>query len=112
MKENENVNMSCSVRYEGAWAPSIHWYVGNNTSVFEQRVTAGIYDITKSSHVTSLLTLNAKESHHGHNYKCVILFDNSTGLLTVNQTRNGSFNVNIPSYNHKCNVPALNVLCK
>ena len=111
MNEHEEVSMRCSVRYEGVWAPSIHWY-----DAAEQLVTVGVYNETNNSIITSNLTLKANASHHDHIYKCRILFDNSTGLMVqqlhVSTKVNYPTNVNVPSYQHTCIVPDLRISCK
>jgi len=102
VKEFEEVSMRCSTDYRGGWAPSIHWQDG-----YGQRITAGVFNVTNSSHVTSFLNVTASASHHGVVYSCVILFDNSSQIFAQENVSS-----NTPSYQHTCSLPAVNISCK
>ena len=103
VQENNVIRMTCSITYNGKWAPVTRWY----NSVTRHNFTYYVTNSTAIDKTTlySQLTVAASANLHGSEIVCVTYFTHPSTSLPISAT-------NIPSYTYNWTSPTLDVHCK
>lgn len=101
VKENDNIEMWCTVTYSGNWAPVMKWKEANG-----HLITKGILTEATAISLTLMLNLSADAGKHNSSYSCQIYFS-----ALQNQTI-GDLADNIPDYHYEWTSPLIQVICK
>src|SRR6218665_3794546 len=100
VKEGDNIEMRCIVRYSGNWSPVMEW------SEINGNITNGVLTESTNDSLTSMLKVSADVSKHNSRYLCLTYFTAYPNQLF--RDIEGS----IPDYNYTGISPLVQVLCK
>ena len=101
VKEGDNIEMRCIVRYSGNWYPVMEWRDINGNII-----TNGVLTESTNDSLTSMLNVSADASEHNSLYVCITYF-----TAHPNQSIRDIAN-SIPDYNYTWTSPLVQVFCK
>src|SRR6218665_163817 len=101
VKEGDNIEMRCIVRYSGNWSPVMEWIEINGNII-----TNGILPKSTNDSLTSMLNVSADASKHNSSYLCLTYFTALPNQLF--RDNEGS----IPDYHYTWISPLVEELCK
>ena len=102
LKENDPIELVCSVNFSGNWAPVMKWQQDGDPVITDGRVVNNTVPYTS---VTYSFTVRATRDMNGQKFSCITYFNADNKPPTTDAA-------NVPGYSFTCDIQELRIECE